>query len=114
MILITGATRAVGREVVTLLPAQGLELRAVTLDLRSVNGDRLPHVEYVQGDFEDLEPMHRACDGVDRAFLLTPSTERAEEQQASFTRMAHQSGVQHLVKLSQLHAEARAPGRFLR
>ena len=28
--------------------------------------------------------------------------------------MAHQSGVRHLVKLSQLHADANSPGRFLR
>ena len=28
--------------------------------------------------------------------------------------VTRRSGVQHLVKLSQLHAEARAPGRFLR
>ena len=114
MILITGATGTVGREVVTRLSTQGLEVRAVTRDLRNADAHRLPHVEYVTGDFEDLESMRRACAGVDRAFLLTNSTERAEEQQTSFTRVAHQSGVQHLVKLSQLHAEARAPGRFLR
>ena len=114
MLLITGATGTVGREVVTRLSAQGLEVRAVTRDLRNVDANRLPHVEFVQGDFEDLESMRRACASVDRAFLLTNSTERTEHQQIAFTRVAHQSGVRHLVKLSQLHAEARAPGRFLR
>jgi uncharacterized protein YbjT (DUF2867 family) len=51
---------------------------------------------------------------VDRAFLLTNSSERAEHQQTSFTHVAHQSGVRHIVKLSQLHADANAPERFLR
>jgi uncharacterized protein YbjT (DUF2867 family) len=114
MLLITGATGTVGREVVTRLSAQGIEVRAVTRDLRKADANRLPHVEFVQGNFEDFESMRRACAGVDRAFLLTNSTERAEAQQTSFTRVAHQSGVRHLVKLSQLHADARAPGRFLR
>ena len=58
--------------------------------------------------------MRRACAGVDRAFLLTNSTERAEQQQIAFTRVAQQSGVRHIVKLSQLHADANAPERFLR
>jgi uncharacterized protein YbjT (DUF2867 family) len=58
--------------------------------------------------------MRRACAGVDRTFLLTNSTERAEQQQIAFTRVAHQSGVRHIVKLSQLHADANAPERFLR
>ena len=114
MLLITGATGTVGREVVRRLSAQGVQVRAVTRDLRHVDVHGLPHVEFVHGDFEDLESMRRACAGVERAFLLTNSTERAEVQQTAFTRVAHQSGVRHLVKLSQLHAEARAPGRFLR
>jgi uncharacterized protein YbjT (DUF2867 family) len=76
MLLMTGATGTVGREVVTRLSAQGLEVRAVTRDLRNMDAHRLPHVEFVQGNFEDLESMRRACAGVDRAFLLTNSTAR--------------------------------------
>ena len=59
--------------------------------------------------------MRRACVGVERAFLVTNSTERTEHQQLAFTRVAHQSGVRHIVKLSQFrHADPYAPGRFLR
>ena len=58
--------------------------------------------------------MRRACSDVDRAFLLTNSTERTENQQIAFTRVAKQSGVRHIVKLSQLHADTNSPGRFLR
>lgn len=59
-------------------------------------------------------PTRRACAGVDQAFLLTNSTERAEQQQTAFARIAQQSGVRHIVKLSQLHAQVSSPGRFLR
>ncbi len=68
----------------------------------------------VQGDFEDADSIRRACSGVDRAFLASHSTERTESRQIAFTRLARESGVRHLVKLSQLHADASAPGRFLR
>ena len=114
MILITGATGTVGSEVVTRLSAHGIPVRAVTRDPRKADAQRLPHVHVVQGDFEDVDSMRRACAGVDRAFLVTNSTERTEHQQIAFTHAAHQSGVRHIVKLSQLHADTRSPGRFLR
>jgi uncharacterized protein YbjT (DUF2867 family) len=114
MLLVTGATGTVGSEVLTRLAAQGVRVRAVTRDLRKTAANPLPHVEFVRGDFEDPESMRRACSGVSRAFLLSNSTDRAEHQQIGFTRVAQQSGVRHIVKLSQLHADANSPGRFLR
>jgi uncharacterized protein YbjT (DUF2867 family) len=114
MILITGATGTVGSEVVKRLSAHGVHVRAVTRNPRKAEANPLPHVYFVQGDFEDIESMRRACSGVDRAFLVTNSTARTEFQQIAFTRVAQQSGVRHIVKLSQLHADTHAPGRFLR
>jgi len=55
-----------------------------------------------------------ACAGMERAFLLSNSTERAEQQQTAFVEVAKRSGVRHIVKLSQLHADVNSPGRFLR
>jgi uncharacterized protein YbjT (DUF2867 family) len=80
MILITGATGTVGSEVVKTLSARGVELRAVTRDPRKAERNQLPSVHFVQGDFDDADSMRRACSGVERAFLLTNSTERAEQQ----------------------------------
>jgi uncharacterized protein YbjT (DUF2867 family) len=114
MILITGATGTVGSEVVKRLTAEGAQVRAITRDPAKADIIRLPQVEVVKGDFEDADSIRRACTGVDRAFLLTNSTERAEEQQTTFTHIAQQSGVRHIVKLSQLHADASSLGRFLR
>jgi uncharacterized protein YbjT (DUF2867 family) len=114
MILITGATGTVGSEVVKRLSAQGVQLRAVTRDPRKAEANQLPNVHFVQGDFEDSDSTRRACSGVDRAFLLTNSTERTEQQQIGFTRVATQNGVRHIVKISQLHADTNSPGRFLR
>lgn len=114
MILITGATGTVGSEVVRRLSAEGVQVRAVTRDPGKADTIRLPHVELAKGDFEDADSIRRVCTGVERSLLLTNSTERTEEQQTAFTRIAQQSGVRHIVKLSQLHADASSPGRFLR
>lgn len=70
-------------------------------------------VELVQGDFDDRESLKRALENVDRAFLLTPSSARAVEQQLSFVEAA-KGCVRHLVKLSQFAADPTSPVRFLR
>ena len=51
---------------------------------------------------------------MNRAFLLTNSTDRAEAQQLAFVAAARQSGVEQIVKLSQLHANHNSPVRYLR
>jgi uncharacterized protein YbjT (DUF2867 family) len=93
----TGATGTVGSEVIKRLSAQGVDVRAVTRDLRKAEANRLPHVQFVQGDMDDPETMRAACDGISRAFLLTNSTERAEQQQIDFTRVAQESGIRQIV-----------------
>ena len=87
---------------------------AVTRDPRKAAAESLPHVQFVGAILTTPSRCGGRGAGVDRAFLLTNSTERAEEQQIAFARVAQQSGVRHLVKLSQLHADTNAPGRFLR
>jgi uncharacterized protein YbjT (DUF2867 family) len=63
---------------------------------------------------DDPDSLRRACAGVEHAFLLSNSTERAERQQTAFVEVAKQCGVRHIVKLSQLHADVNSRGRFLR
>ena len=55
-----------------------------------------------------------ALQGADRAYLVTPSSERAEEQQRRFADQAARAGLDHLVVLSQLGADLHSPVRFLR
>ena len=114
MILITGATGTVGSEVVKRLSVRAEHVRAVTRNPQKAGANPLPHVQFVQGDFDDADSMRRACMGVEKAFLLTNSTERAEHQQIAFVRLAQETGNRHIVKLSQLHADVNSPGRFLR
>ncbi len=114
MTLVTGADGMVGSEVLKRLSVQGIAVRAVTRDPRKADANPLPHVEYIRGDFDEPESIRKACSCVDRAFLASNSTERTERQQVAFTHLAQQSGVRHIVKLSQLHADASSSVRFLR
>jgi uncharacterized protein YbjT (DUF2867 family) len=68
----------------------------------------------VVADFDDPASIAAALHGARRAYLVTPSSERAEAQQRRFADLAVQAGVGHLVVLSQLGADEQSPVRFLR
>jgi len=114
MILVTGATGNNGTEIVKRLTARNVQVRAMVRDRNRASKIAIPNVELVEGDFDRPQTLLGALAGVDRAFLLTNSTERAQAQQLAFVDAARQSGVKHIVKLSQFAADAHSPVRFLR
>jgi len=109
MILVTGATGANGAELIKLLSTAGVPVRAMT---RRAN-QALAGVEFVTADFDDPQSVRRALEGINRAFLVTNSSERVEAQQLAFVEAARAAGVRHTVYLSQLHAATNSPVRFL-
>lgn len=110
MILVTGATGANGSELLKLLSARGVLVRAM------VRGPAMlpPGVSPAVADFDAPASLALALQGVERAFLLTPSTARAEARQLAFVEAARRAGVRHVVKLSQYAASPASPVRFLR
>jgi len=77
--------------------------------------DKLPDgVQAVIADFDDPASIAEALAGAGRAYLVTPSSERAEEQQRQFCDVAAKAGIRQLVVLSQLGADEHSPVRFLR
>lgn len=96
MILVTGATGTVGREVLRRLPA-GLAVRVMARDPSRVERtDRATDV--VAGDYTDPRSLDRALEGVDRALVLTSRV--GGDDDARFVRAARSAGVRHLVKVS--------------
>jgi uncharacterized protein YbjT (DUF2867 family) len=110
-ILVTGATGATGSALVERLVARGAPVRAMVRSAAAAQ--RLP-VPAVVADFDDPGAVAAALRGVDAAYLVTPSSERAQEQQERFVELAAAAGVRHLVVLSQLAAAEDSPVRFLR
>jgi len=112
-VLVTGATGNTGRAVVDALIGRGAPVRAMVRT--EADRSRLPEgVAVVAADFDDSASMAVALEGAGRAYLVTPSSERAEAQQRRFAELAVEAGVGHLVVLSQLAADEHSPVRFLR
>lgn len=85
MILITGATGSNGTEPIKLLVSRHVPVRAMVRSTdRGKAINKLAGVELVVGDFDDPATVEHALQGVERAFLLINSSERAEAQQHTF------------------------------
>jgi uncharacterized protein YbjT (DUF2867 family) len=101
MILVTGVSGNVGTELARILMARRVPFRAMVRSPEAAQkAGALAGVEIVAGDFDDAGSMAGALAGIDRAFLLTPSSERAEAQQAAFVEVARRASVRH-IELSQ-------------
>ncbi|MGH8631147.1 MAG: SDR family oxidoreductase [Burkholderiales bacterium] len=100
MMLVTGATGTIGRELVPQLLAADEPVRVLTRDARKVAhlGDQ---VELAVGDLDRPETLVAAMQDVERLFLVTLGT---AQQDANALAAAKQAGVQHVVKLSTLEA----------
>lgn len=112
-VLVTGATGNTGRALAEALVRRGVPVRAMVRS--EAHRGKLPErVTAVVADFDDAASIATALAGAGRAYLVTPSSDRAEEQQRRFAEMAAQAGVKHLVLLSQLGADEGSPVRYLR
>ena len=114
MILVTGATGNNGIELIKRLSSLGAAVRGMVRKQHDRGSGTLPGVEFMTGDFDDPGSIRRALEGIERAFLVTNSSDRAEAQQLGFVEVARAVGLRHIVYLSQLHAAGNSPVRFLR
>lgn len=114
-ILISGATGNVGTQLVKRLAASNTPFKALVRNSdNSKLLESLPQAEIIIGDLADESTLSKAMQGIEKAFLLTNSSEQAEQLQLNFVQAAHRAGVMHLVKLSQFAADVNSPVRFLR
>jgi uncharacterized protein YbjT (DUF2867 family) len=103
MILVTGATGTVGREVVAQLLAAGQKVRAMT---RNPAKARLnSRAELVRGNFEDPDSLSAAVTGVERVFSLTVGPQTGTHE-TNLAHAAKAAGVRHIVKLSAMGGDS--------
>ncbi|ETK34380.1 NAD(P)H-binding protein [Microbispora sp. ATCC PTA-5024] len=99
MILVTGATGRIGRELTGELDARNAKFRILVRDPARAAG--LPaSAERVVGDLDDPATLAAAFDGIDRLFLLTPGI--GTDQAANAITAARAAGVRHIVLLSSI------------
>ncbi|MGH3377209.1 MAG: NAD(P)H-binding protein [Actinoallomurus sp.] len=99
MILITGATGTIGRELVRLLAAGGESVRAMTRDPGRV-APVPPGVQVVRADFDDPGSLAVAAEGADAVFMLGPPGPWVARHDAATLAAARSAGVRKVVKLS--------------
>lgn len=98
MILVTGASGNVGREVLKQVAQTGTKVRAA---FQSSSKQAAPAgVETVTVDYNQPETLRAALNGVDRVFLVGPPTPELPKLERNAADAIANSGVRHLVKLS--------------
>jgi uncharacterized protein YbjT (DUF2867 family) len=110
MILVTGATGNVGKELVEQLLAEDARVRVLVRDERKVAhlGNR---VERAVGNLDKPETLVAAMRGIGRLFFVTPDT----QQVVNLLEIAKQAGVKHVVKQSTIEADrSLGPGNWHR
>jgi uncharacterized protein YbjT (DUF2867 family) len=114
MILITGATGALGLELTKNLFDRSLPVRVFVRDRSRARSLSFPGIELFVGDFARLSTFDGALAGVDQLFLLNPSSPQLEQPLRNFVDAAKRARVKHIVNLSQFGADAGASGRYSR
>ncbi len=98
MILITGASGNVGREVLKQIAQTGVEVRAAFQS--SAKAIAASGVEIAIIDYNQPETLLTALKGVDRVFLVGPPTAQLPVLEGKAIDVIAQSDVRHVVKLS--------------
>jgi len=111
-ILVTGSTGTVGSEVVKQLAAAGATVRAAVQATSNTERIKRAGVEPFIMNFADAPSLSAALEGVEKAFLLSPTTPEQEGVTAGFVAAAKAAGLKHIVKLSVLGVDAEADFMF--
>ena len=113
MILVAGATGAVGRHLVLELKTRRAPLRVLTRNPEKARA-LLGPLACAVGDVSRPETVAKALAGVEAAFLLSPLDPSLPAWEAGFARAAKKAGLKRLVKLSALGADQRSPAAIAR
>ncbi|KQR73761.1 NmrA family transcriptional regulator [Burkholderia sp. Leaf177] len=102
-ILITGATGAVGSQIVHRLVEEGASVRAIA---RSPEKANLPaSVDVRKGDMTDIASMRAALEGVDTLFLLNAVVADEVTQAILTLSLARDAGIQRIVYFSVFNSD---------
>lgn len=102
-ILVTGASGAIGRQVVQQLVDRGAPVRALVRDPSKTNWPSA--VEVVQGDLLDVASLRRALAGVSTLFLLNGVVPDEFTQALVALNLARDAGIDRVVYLSVIHSD---------
>lgn len=100
MILITGATGNIGKELCRLLAEAEIPARAMCRKDEQLEQFRKLGIEAVLADFENPKSLLQAMQGCERMFLLTSPTLSHTQMEKSIIHIAEKAGIKYIVRVS--------------
>ena len=104
LILVASATANTGTKTLLSLVERGhTNIRAMVkkLDDPRLECMKLPGVNFVQGDFDDMSTINAALSGVSRALLVTGAFDHLQfERETNFIQAARKAGCEAIVRIS--------------
>jgi uncharacterized protein YbjT (DUF2867 family) len=114
MILVTGATGTVGRELVRELSGQGATFRAMVRKMADRDALERIGVVAVMADYREADRLAAAMDGVEQVYLIGPADPPHVSQEGAVLDAARQAGVRRIVKQSAMAAHDMSACAFKR
>ncbi|MCH7519759.1 MAG: SDR family oxidoreductase [Candidatus Dadabacteria bacterium] len=114
MILLTGVTGKTGKVVAEIMQDKSFPVRALVRNINKATFLKETNIELFEGSFEDANSIKTALNGVKKAFLLPANSENQLKQEIQFIDLAKDEGVEHIVKLSALGADANSDNNILK
>ena len=105
MILVTGATSAVGKAVIKELLARKVSIRAFVHKPVDVAKLQAQGVEAFLGDMTEQASVVRALQGIESVYLITPVAAHLLETERLWAQESKKAGIGHLVKQSEIGAD---------
>src|SRR5690348_5436661 len=113
MILVTGATSAVGKAVIKELLARKVSVRAFVRKPVDAAKLQAQGVEAFVGDMTQQASVAQALQGIESVYLITPVAEHLFETEGLWVQEGKKAGLRHLVKQSEIGADPRSVSPLL-
>ena len=113
MILVTGATSAVGKAVIEELLARKVLVRAFLRKPVDAAKLQAQGVEAFLGDMTKQASVAQALQGIESVYLITPVAEDLLETEGLWAQEGKKAGIRHLIKQSEIGADPQSVSPLL-
>lgn len=100
--LILGASGQTGSEVCRILTSAGFSTRITYREQSELQRLREYDIEDYAADYNDVESLKRAMDGVERVFVVQPVNQEMLDQSKNICEAAKAANVSHVIRISNM------------
>jgi uncharacterized protein YbjT (DUF2867 family) len=105
MMLVTGATSAVGTAIIEELLARKIPVRAFVHHPAAAQRLEAQGAEAVVGDMRERASAQQALQGIERVYLISPATEQLFAIEHLWAEEASKAGIHSIIKQSEIGAD---------